>query len=145
MSLFNNKKALVASIVLILAIIIVVLLRSSSLNSYITVDEFSGQADSGRVRIAGQIVNNSYKWVQAENALHFSIEGPAARKHIAVVYKGLPPENLVPDSKVVVEGSLYGKTFRADTVLVRCPENYLPETALGGLARAMRFEGTLYR
>lgn len=144
MSLLSNKKALAALVVLILAIIVLVALRSSSLNNYVTVDEMSERAGGGRVRVAGQIVNNSIKWVQAENALHFSIKGDSARR-IAVVYQGLPPESLVNESNVLVEGSLSGATFQADSVLVRCPENYLPESALGGLARAMRFEGTLYR
>lgn len=143
MALLANKKALAAVIVVILAIIAVLALRSSSLNYYVTVDEMSAQG-GGRVRVAGQIVNNSIKWVQAENALHFSIKGTSA-KRMAVVYRGLPPESLVNESNVLVEGSLNGATFQADTVLVRCPENYLPESALGGLARSLDFEGTLYR
>lgn len=130
--------------VAVIAVAVVLLLRSSSANYYITPGELAEKGND-RSRVAGKIIYNSIEWKQNEQALYFTIKAEGERDKLPVVYKGYAPENLVSESEVIVEGSMNGKLFWADTILVRCPENYLPERMVGAAARGFKFEGTLYR
>ena len=128
--------------------LIVVALRGSGANYWITPAELKTQTQGGAgapVRVAGRIVNNSLNWDAANSRLVFKIRAPGEKAVLPVAYQGYAPESIVNDSRVIAEGSMEGGTLNAQTVLIRCPENYLPEKAVGEVFRVLKIEGTLYR
>lgn len=125
------------------------LLKQSSANYYITPAELKQQVDYNggeKLRVAGKVVNNSMKWDEASSTMNFKIRFENEKVVLPVIYQGLVPETFTQDSKVIVEGFLNAnKVFEAERILVKCPENYLPEKAVGSLFKAGGLEGVLYR
>jgi len=146
----TRKTKIIAAVgVIVMALVITgFLLRGSSANYYITPAELKQQVGySGeKVRVAGKVVNNSMKWDEANSTMSFKIRFENEKVVLPVVYQGLVPETFTQDSKVIVEGFLNAsKVFEAEKILVKCPENYLPEKAVGSLFKAGGLEGVLYR
>jgi cytochrome c-type biogenesis protein CcmE len=144
-----KRKKIAAAAIAVIAVLslLVVVLRSSPANYWITPAELQRQGIVGgqQVRVAGKIVNQSLNWDQANNAMVFKIKAEGEKVVLPVVYPGMPPESLVGDSKVIVEGSMTNGKFNAGTILVRCPENYSTEQAVGAVFRGLKIEGSLYR
>lgn len=146
----SPKRSKIAAVLVAVAVILgllVVVLRSSPANYWITPAELQEQSNAAEqsVRVAGKIVNGSLNWDQANNQLVFKIKADGEKTVLPVAYPGMAPETLVGDSQVVVEGSIAGGKFNARTVLVRCPDNYLPEQATLAVFRGLKIEGALYR
>jgi len=97
------------------------------------------------VRVAGMLVGKTLNWDSANNRMVFKIRAAGERVVLPVSYQGIAPESLVDDSQVIVEGSMDGGAFNAQTLLVKCPDNYLPEKATGAFFKALKIEGSLYR
>lgn len=145
----SKRKKLVAGAVAVIAVmgLLVVVLRGSPANYWITPTELQSQgAAAGQpVRVAGKIVNQSLNWDQANNRMVFKIRASGESVVLPVAYPGMAPESLVGDSQVIVEGSIEAGKLQARTVLVRCPENYSAEKAVGALFRGLKIEGALFR
>lgn len=144
----NKLLAVIGVIVIVLAVFVAVY-RGNSNNYYLTTGELISQVKAGspqRVRVAGDVINTSVKsYDQAAGVLRFSIADDNGKAVVPVIYKGLPPDSFDPDGKVIVEGVLAANGLSADTLLVRCPENYLPEKGVSGLSKLLKVEGLLYK
>lgn len=144
-----KRKKIIAAAVAVVGLLglLVIVLRGSPANYWITPAELLSQgAPAGQpVRVAGKIVNRSLNWDQADNQMVFKIKADGEKVILPVVYPGIAPESLVGDSQVMVEGSMEGGKFKAQTVLVRCPNNYATERAVGALFRGLKIEGALFR
>lgn len=124
---------------------VVIILRGSAANYWITPAELKSGGALGRQRVAGQVVYNSMNWDRATGQMTFKIKADGEKVVLPVVYRGIVPETFVGDSRVIVEGAMGDRVFEAEAVLVKCPENYLPEKAVGGFFQVFGIEGTLYR
>jgi cytochrome c-type biogenesis protein CcmE len=86
-------------------------------------------------RIGGLVEQGSLK--RAENSLdaHFFVTDTA--KHMEVVYSGILPDLFKEGKGVVAQGKLgEDGIFRADTVLAKHDENYMPPEAAEALKQA---------
>ncbi len=123
----------------------VIILRGSVGNYWLTPGEFLARSgDRGsEARVGGKIVEGT---LLTENSLVvFNIQAAGEEKSMPVSYYGYLPENFSDLSEVIVEGSWRDQVFYADNILVRCPENYLPEKATITAYKALGIEGALYR
>ncbi|KKK59734.1 hypothetical protein LCGC14_3031450, partial [marine sediment metagenome] len=90
-------------------------------------------------------VSNSMDWDRENKQMVFKIRAHGEREVLPVVYQGFVPDSFVNQSEIIAEGSMNGKNFVAQNLLVRCPNNYLAEKAVGGLFKTLRIEGSLYQ
>ncbi len=144
----RRKKIIAVTIVVIaLLSLLVIVLQGSPANYWITPAELKsrGVNGGGQARVAGQVVSNSMDWDRENKQMVFKIRAQGEKEVLPVVYQGFVPDGFVNQSQVIVEGSMNGKSFVAQNLLMRCPDNYLPEKAIGGLFRTLRIEGQLYQ
>lgn len=142
------RLAIAVGIIVLALVIGGFLLRGTSANYFITPAELKEQAgyNQQQFRVAGKVVNNSMKWDEANSTMSFKIRYEQEKVVLPVVYQGLVPETFTNDSKVIVEGVLNPNgVLEAENILVKCPENYLPERAVSALFKSSGLEGLLYR
>jgi cytochrome c-type biogenesis protein CcmE len=86
-----------------------------------------------RIRLGGLVQNGSV--VRSENlAVRFDVTD--GKNSIAVVYQGLLPDLFREGQGVVTEGALETSgTFKADTVLAKHDETYMPKEVADALKR----------
>jgi cytochrome c-type biogenesis protein CcmE len=95
-------------------------------------------AVGARVRIGGLVENGSVK-KSGEDKLAFSITDGA--KNIKVSYEGLPPDLFREGQGVVAEGVLEAPDeFRADTILAKHDERYMPREVVESLKKQGRWQ-----
>jgi cytochrome c-type biogenesis protein CcmE len=84
-----------------------------------------GIAPGTRLRIGGLVAEGSVKRDDARNVVFKVTDG---NKELTVSYKGLLPDLFREGQGVVAEGVLQpGGAFRADSVLAKHDENYMPK------------------
>lgn len=113
-----------------------------NLTYYRTVDELlaaDGSHDE-QIRISGDVVEGSIVRSEEKREITFEIESttpseagapPTAPRRIPVVYTGTVPDIFRGGIQVVVEGTVEGGTFQAETLLAKCPSKYQEEGDLG--------------
>lgn len=97
-----------------------------SLTYYRGVDVVVENADyysSHRVKMIGDIVNNTMKWTQSGYQFEMSLNGSA----INVSYTGTFPQTFPNSGKVVVIGRIENGVFHATEMNVKCPTKYEPQ------------------
>ena len=96
---------------------------------YYTVGEVldQGRAVYGEtVRVNGHVVPGSVVTEQAGLRMIFTIAGQ--EKSLEVLYQGAVPDAFREDIDIVVEGAMDSDgTFRARSILTKCPSRYEPE------------------
>lgn len=92
-----------------------------------------------RIRVGGIVVDGSVK--RGENlAMTFKVTD--GNKEIAVSYRGILPDLFREGQGVVAEGVLQpGQAFRADTVLAKHDENYMPKEVADTLKKQGKWQG----
>ena len=115
-------------IIVLAAVYLVTLSLGDSVSYYLTVSEFTGRSSElydTRVRVIGNIVEDSVQWNAEDVELKFSItEGGET---LSVLYNGARPAGFEPGSDILVEGRLKsGQVFFADQLILRCPSKYEP-------------------
>lgn len=101
-----------------------------NLTYYREVDELLAAPGSaeGKIRLSGDVVEGSIVRSDVSREIQFAITSPNAggeSARIPVVYSGSVPDIFKPGIQVVVEGSLQEDgTFRARTLLAKCPSKY---------------------
>jgi len=107
-------------------------MKSGGMVYYVTVEEFLRQGDRGTdVRINGKVQSGTIDRLPTGQDVRFTIIENGAS--LPVVYHGVIPDTFVDEAAVVVEGRLQGDgTFRAHTLLAKCPSKY--ESAEGAPA-----------
>jgi len=93
----------------------------SNLTPYVSFDEAS--ATAGKVQVAGGLVENSTKYVDAEEELQFAmVDDDGNTMHVH--YKGVKPGNFEEAIQIVAIGSYESGVFEAEQLLVKCPSKY---------------------
>jgi cytochrome c-type biogenesis protein CcmE len=95
--------------------------------------------DGRDIRIGGLVENGSVKHEADGLTLDFKVtDGNTA---VPVTYKGDVPDLFREGQGVVVEGKLQRGTFRADSVLAKHDENYMPPEVVDALKRSGHWQG----
>lgn len=99
---------------------------------------YNKEAPQGRsFRIGGLVEAGSIKRENDGLTVHFSITDTA--KSMAVVYKGILPDLFKEGKGVVAQGKLEAdNVFRAEEVLAKHDENYMPPEAKDALDKAQK-------
>jgi cytochrome c-type biogenesis protein CcmE len=103
----------------------------------------AGEAPRDRAfRIGGMVVAGSLKRQADGLTVHFTVTDTA--KNVPVVYKGILPDLFREGKGVVAQGRLATDgSFRADEVLAKHDENYMPPEAAHALEQAQKAQKTL--
>jgi cytochrome c-type biogenesis protein CcmE len=93
---------------------------------YYSVAELLAKGDAERVRVSGELEGGSLA-EDGQGGFTFTVydrDRPAER--LTVVYDGALPDSFQdePGSEVVAEGDYGGGTFRAETLISKCPSKY---------------------
>jgi cytochrome c-type biogenesis protein CcmE len=92
---------------------------------YMTVSEFLAAPDSANVgfRVNGKVVEGSIDRLATGEDVTFELSDGEAS--LPVTYHGIIPDTFVDRADVVVEGELQQDgTFKAHTLLAKCPSKY---------------------
>ena len=93
----------------------------SNLTPYVSFDEAT---ESGRkVQVAGGLVENSTKYIDATEELRFDMVEENGST-MTVVYKGIKPGNFEEAIQIVAVGAYSDGQFHAEQLLVKCPSKY---------------------
>ena len=103
----------------------------------------AGEAPRDRAfRIGGMVVAGSLKRQTDGLTVHFTVTDTA--KNVPVVYKGILPDLFREGKGVVAQGRLNADgVFRADEVLAKHDENYMPPEAAHALEQAQKAQKTV--
>lgn len=97
----------------------------SSLQYYVTVDEFFTNVkkyDNLEIKVAGKVVPGSI--VKDANGMDWKFEVQNGGSKIPVEYRGAMPDTFKEDSDVVVTGTYKAPVFAANNVLAKCASRY---------------------
>ena len=95
-------------------------------------------AEGRRIRLGGLVEEGSVK--QAGGAVvNFRVTDLTTA--IAVTYKGLLPDLFSEGQGVIAEGTLQGGVFRADEVLAKHDETYMPPEVAEALKKSGKWKG----
>jgi cytochrome c-type biogenesis protein CcmE len=130
---FSNKnlKFIIGGVLVIgLVIALIVQATMSTGAYYLTVSELEakGSAMVGeRVRVSGTVVEGSEVWTPKEMTLAFSITDESG-KPLPIVFYGPRPDNFQRAAEAIVEGEMLSDgSFKANTLLLKCPSRYEEE------------------
>ena len=97
---------------------------------YMTVSELYGRSPEivgQRVRVNGTVVDGSEDWNAQEITLRFAVADESGDE-MPIVFYGPRPDNFQRAASAIVEGELTADgTFKADTLLLKCPSRYEEE------------------
>jgi cytochrome c-type biogenesis protein CcmE len=126
-----SKAIKIIAIVLVVGGAVIYLLVSSfrgdSMVYYKTVDELladRARLESRPIRINGMLLDGSIARRPGTDEYRFTLTKNGAR--LAVTYRGILPETMLPGRELVVEGALKpgGSEFAATEILTKCPSKY---------------------
>jgi cytochrome c-type biogenesis protein CcmE len=97
---------------------------------YLTVGELyerTPQIYGERVRVSGNVVDDSEIWNAQEVTLRFKIADESMHE-LPIVFHGPRPDNFARAASAIIEGELLPDgTFQAETLLLKCPSRYEEE------------------
>ncbi|MEC8463814.1 MAG: cytochrome c maturation protein CcmE [Pseudomonadota bacterium] len=93
-----------------------------------------------RLRLGGLVKPES--WIKAQDGLTHNFAITDLSHEVPVVYKGIIPDLFREGQGVVVEGRLQSNgSFRADEVLAKHDENYMPPEVAEALRKSGKWKG----
>jgi cytochrome c-type biogenesis protein CcmE len=142
----HKRLALIAGGVASIALAAVLVLNAfrSNLVFFFSPSQIAaGEAPRDRAfRIGGMVVAGSLKRQPDGLTVHFTVTDTA--KSVPVVYKGILPDLFREGKGVVAQGRLSAEgVFRADEVLAKHDENYMPPEAAHALEQAQKAQKTV--
>jgi cytochrome c-type biogenesis protein CcmE len=125
----GNMKFIVGGFLLLAIVIALIVQATVSTGAYyLTVGEVreSGATLVGeRVRVSGAVVAGSEDWNAQEITLRFAISDEHSDQQLPIVFYGPRPDNFQRAASAIVEGELLSDgTFKAETLLLKCPSRY---------------------
>lgn len=126
----NRIKFLLGGGVIALAVIYLIFTATQNTAAYFfTISELHarGEAVYDRyVRVSGRVTHEAIQFDPRELTLRFQIADENGQV-LSVVFHGPKPDQLRPDAEAIVEGKFNGKSFTAQTILLKCPSKYEEE------------------
>jgi cytochrome c-type biogenesis protein CcmE len=125
----SNLKFVVGGFLLLAVVIALIVQATMSTGAYyMTVGEVrtGGSGLVGeRVRVSGAVVEGSENWNPQEITLRFAISDEKSSEQLPIVFYGPRPDNFQRAASAIVEGELLSDgTFKAETLLLKCPSRY---------------------
>jgi cytochrome c-type biogenesis protein CcmE len=93
----------------------------SNLTPYVSFDDASRMGS--KVQVAGGLVENSTKYLDATEELRFDMVDEDGNT-MTVLYNGVKPGNFEEAIQIVAVGSYQEGVFHAEQLLVKCPSKY---------------------
>jgi cytochrome c-type biogenesis protein CcmE len=127
----KNLKFIIGGLLLIgLVIILIVQATRTTGAYYLTVSELGSKGREmvgERVRVSGDVVAGSEEWQAKEMTLRFAIIDESG-KQLSIAFYGPRPDNFQRAAEAIVEGELLPDgSFKANTLLLKCPSRYEEE------------------
>lgn len=143
-----NPKFLVGGVLLLVLAVMLVWATATTGAYYMTVDEVVNAGPSiygERIRVNGLVVEGSEDWNAQEVTLRFAIQDENGEAEggdgdqnnggngeepptLPIVFFGPRPDNFQRAASAIIEGELQPDgTFKADTLLLKCPSRYEEE------------------
>lgn len=125
----SNLKFIIGG-VLLLAIVAALIVQATVSTGayYMTVDEVRNNSATlvgERVRVNGAVVPGSENWNAQEITLRFAISDEKSSQELPIVFYGPRPDNFQRAASAIVEGEMLPDgTFKAETLLLKCPSRY---------------------
>jgi cytochrome c-type biogenesis protein CcmE len=125
----SNLKFIVGGLLLLAVVIALIVQATMSTGAYyLTVDEVRAGTSTlvgERVRVSGAVVGGSENWNPQEITLRFAISDEKSSQQLPIVFYGPRPDNFQRAASAIVEGELLADgTFKAETLLLKCPSRY---------------------
>jgi cytochrome c-type biogenesis protein CcmE len=124
----KRKRRLVGLISMVVGVGVTVSLAlfalNKNINLYYTPSQLTHPLPNTRLRIGGLVKKGSLKRGVNNLKIHFVVTDNV--KEVAVDYNGIPPSLFREGQGVVVEGQFQDGLFKADTVLAKHDEKYMP-------------------
>lgn len=133
----KNLKFILGGLLIIALVIFLIVQATMSTGAYyLTVSELETKGATmvgERVRVSGAVVDGSEDWQAKEMTLRFAIHDENG-KELPILFYGPRPDNFQRAAEAIVEGELIldpsgsgAYTFKADTLLLKCPSRYEEE------------------
>ncbi len=126
----NLKFMIGGALVVALIVILIVQATVSTGAYYLTVSEVHERVPSiygERVRVSGTVVDGSEDWNPQDITLKFSINDESGEQ-LPIVFFGPRPDNFQRAASAIIEGEMLPDgSFKADTLLLKCPSRYEEE------------------
>jgi cytochrome c-type biogenesis protein CcmE len=97
-----------------------------------------GLGEDRRIRLGGLVEEGSVEKIDGGKTVQFKITDLA--ETVPVIYSGLLPDLFREGQGVVAEGVLYNGVFRADEVLAKHDENYMPPEVADALKESGQWQ-----
>ena len=125
----GNLKFIVGGLLLIAIVVALIVQATMSTGAYyMTVDEVRNSSATlvgERVRVNGAVVPGSENWNAQEITLRFAISDEKSSQQLPIVFYGPRPDNFQRAASAIVEGEMLPDgTFKAETLLLKCPSRY---------------------
>lgn len=127
----KNLKFIIGGL-LVIGLVIVLIVQATMTTGayYLTVSELEAKGFEmvgERVRVSGAVVEGSEVWQAKEMTLSFAITDEDGSQ-LPIVFYGPRPDNFQRAAEAIVEGELLADgTFKANTLLLKCPSRYEEE------------------
>lgn len=97
----------------------------------------AGKHAGEKVKLTGKVLHHAGDASTAAG-LTITLADNATGKTVVVAYHGAVPDAFRDGRHIVVDGSLHGATFAAqtDTLVTKCPSKYAPPTSTGTAAKS---------
>ncbi|RIK38046.1 MAG: cytochrome c biogenesis protein CcmE [Chloroflexi bacterium] len=128
----NKNLKFIAGGLLIIGLVVVLIVQATMSTGayYMTVSELQREGPGivgERVRVSGTVVEGSEDWRAQEITLRFKISDEDGAQ-LPILFYGPRPDNFQRAASAIVEGELLADgTFKADTLLLKCPSRYEEE------------------
>ena len=124
-----NKKTkfIIGGAIIILAIAYLIYTGVQSSASYfLTVDELYAKGvemENRTVRVSGKVDATTINFNNRDLLLAFDVMSESGQR-MAVVFNGPKPDQMREGAEAILEGKYDGKTFTAQSLLLKCPSRY---------------------
>ena len=127
-----NLKFIIGGLILVGVVIALVVQATMTTGAYyLTVEEIRNAGPEligQRVRVNGAVVPGSENWNPQEITLRFAISGEDGKQELPILFYGPRPDNFQRAASAIVEGELLADgSFKAETLLLKCPSRYEEE------------------
>lgn len=127
----KNLKFMVGGLLVVGLIVILIVQATMQTGAYyLTVSEVQARQSTlvgERVRVSGEVVDDSEDWNAQEITLRFAIHDEN-NTQLPIVFYGPRPDNFHRAASAIVEGQLLADgSFQADSLLLKCPSRYEEE------------------
>lgn len=115
--------AAIGAVLALAAALVLVALEDTVVYFYGPTDLKSKPLDDRRIRVGGLVVEGSV----AIDGIYARFDVSDGKSNVTVIYQGVLPDLFREGQGIIAEGSFNGQRFKADSVLAKHDETYMPK------------------